>query len=68
MRISPLGTICYDVGDRVRIKRKDIFHLAHRKNRNGVITAIDGSYHFVRPMWCRWEIELYPNEIEPVAK
>jgi hypothetical protein len=51
------------VGDRVRILRKDIFHLKHRKNRNGVITNINGAYIMVRPMWCSWEIELYPNEL-----
>lgn len=51
-------------GARVRILRQDIFYLKHRKNRNGVITHVDGSYISVRPMWCDWEIELYPNEIE----
>ncbi len=51
------------VGDRVRIK-PEIFHLKHRRNRNGVVTHINGSYIMVRPMWCSWTVELYPNELE----
>jgi hypothetical protein len=54
----------FKVGDKVHIKRKDIYHLQHRKNRNGVVTSINGYYILVRPMWCRWEVELYPTEIE----
>lgn len=53
-------------GDRVRIIRTDIFHLEHRKNRNGIVTNRDGDYILVRPMWCKWEIELYPCEIEVI--
>jgi hypothetical protein len=53
----------FKVGNKVEILRQDIFHLKHRKNRNGIIVAIDGSYIDVRPMWCKWIIELYPNEI-----
>lgn len=56
------------VGDKVWIKRIDVFHLKHRKNRNGIVTHINGAYHMVRPMWCKWEIELYPNEIELLDK
>ena len=53
------------VGDRVKILRKDIFLLRHRKNRNGIVTSIDGALIMVRPMWCRrWEIELYPGEVQ----
>lgn len=54
----------FKVGDRVYILRRDIFSLKHRKNRNGIITDIDGAYILVRPMWCTWETELYPNEIK----
>lgn len=51
------------VGDRVMIKRKDIADFNHRKNRNGVVVNVDGDYILVRPMWCNWSIELYPNEV-----
>ena len=51
------------VGDRVRILRQDIAGLYHRKNRNGVVTHIDGALILVRPMWCTWQTELYPEEI-----
>lgn len=54
----------YKVGDKVCILRQDIFHLTHRKNRNGIITHIDGAYITVRPMWCKWLCELYPGEIK----
>jgi len=53
------------VGDRVEIIRTDIFHLKHRKMPvYGRVTNIDGDYILVRPMWCQWEIELYPCEIK----
>lgn len=51
------------VGDKVMIKRKDIADFNHRKNRNGVVVNVDGDYILVRPMWCNWSIELYPNEV-----
>jgi hypothetical protein len=35
-----------------------------RRNPTGKITHIDGAYITVRPTGERWEIELYPNEIE----
>jgi len=54
------------IGQRVLIKRKDIFNLKHRKNRNGVITHIDGEYILVKPMWCAWAIELYKKEVKPI--
>ena len=54
------------IGDKVKILRKDIFNLKYRKNRNGIITDIDGYYIDVRPMWCSWIIELYPNEIKAI--
>lgn len=52
-----------NVGSKVEILRKDIRLLEHRKIRTGVITNIDGAHILVRPSWCNWEIELYPNEI-----
>ena len=51
------------VGNKVRIK-VPIYPLRNRKNKNGVITNIDGQYILVRPMWCNWETELYPCELE----
>ena len=56
------------VEDRVRILRSDIYPLKHRKNRNGIITRIDGGYILVRPMWCKWVTELYPNEIRKIER
>lgn len=52
-----------EVGARVKILRQDIAPLRHRKNRNGVVTHINGAYILVRPMWCHWETELYAGEI-----
>lgn len=57
-----------EVGDRVEIVRRDIFHLKQRKIRTGVIKNIDGAYILVRPSWCWWETELYPNEIKVLGK
>ena len=54
----------YKKGDRVKILRQDIAGLKHRPDRNGVVTSVNGAYIMVRPMWCTWEIELYPCEIE----
>ena len=54
------------IGDKVTILRADISHFKHRKNRNGRITHIDGAYIDVKPMWCNWIIELYPNEIKVI--
>jgi len=53
-------------GDKVEILRKDIFHFNHRKNRNGRIINIDGALIDVKPMWCNWIIELYPNEVRVI--
>lgn len=53
-----------NIGDRVRILRKDIRDLDHRSDPvYGRIIRIDGEYVMVKPMWCRWEIELYRSEI-----
>lgn len=56
------------VGDRVEITRQDIFALNHRKIWTGVIRHIDGGYIMVRPSWCWWETELYPNEIRVLGR
>ena len=60
----------YEVGDKVKITRKDIFHLKNVKGKNrwGRITDIDGEYIMVKPRYKRWEIELYRCEIEPFEK
>jgi hypothetical protein len=49
------------IGDRVKITAI-IAGLKHRKNKNGVITRVNGSYYYVRPTWCKWKVELYDNE------
>jgi len=56
------------IDDRVQILRKDIRDLEHRKKPvYGRITGVNGQYVYVKPLWCRWEIELYPNEIKSVS-
>jgi hypothetical protein len=50
-------------GTKVHILQ-NISSLRHRKNRNGVITSVDGAYLMVRPSWCNWEVELYPHEVK----
>jgi hypothetical protein len=48
----------------IEILRIDIKPLEHRKRPvYGYITSRDGDYLMVRPTWCKWEIELYPNEV-----
>jgi len=54
------------INNKVKILRKDIFHLRNRKNKNGIITNVNGDYYIVRPMYCTWEIELYKNEIKKI--
>lgn len=59
----------FNVGERVLIKRKDIYHLRDRLKRGNVygkITEMSGYCVMVRPSWCKWEIELYLNEIGKV--
>lgn len=59
-------SIYYDEGDKVNIIRRDIFALEHRKIRTGVITKkLSSDVFYVRPSWCKWEIELYACELEP---
>ena len=52
------------IGDKVKILRKDIFHLKDVENPTGTVTNVNGSYITVRPRYKRWVIELYPNEVE----
>lgn len=53
----------FKIDQRVEILAK-LAPLKHRKPPlHGYITAIDGSYILVRPTWCDWEVELYPNEL-----
>jgi hypothetical protein len=55
------------IGDKIQIIRKDIRDLDHRKDPvYGRITGIDGEYVMVKPMWCRWVIELYKCEIKAI--
>ena len=54
------------VGDKVQILRTDIKDLNHRTNRYGRITGINGEYIYVKPMWCRWVIELYRSEVASI--
>lgn len=58
------------IGDRVEILRKDIFHLngVEGWDRWGTVTDIDGFYITVRPKRKRWEIELYDNEVKLIPK
>lgn len=55
-------------GDRVFILRQDIYHLKHRRIITGRVIRIDGWCIYVRPSWCDWEIELYPNEVRVLRK
>lgn len=50
------------VGDRVEILTT-IAPLKHQKNKNGIIVYVNGAYIDVRPMWCKWITECYPNEL-----
>ena len=56
----------YKVGDRVEILQV-LAPIRHRFTAGkvyGRITHIDGEYHLVRPLWCKWETECYRNEIK----
>ena len=54
------------VGQKIEITRLDIINLKNRKHRTGFITSINGGLIHVRPTWCNWEVELYPNEIKAI--
>jgi hypothetical protein len=61
----------YEVGDKVKILRQDIYHLQNvqGEKRWGTITeVITADVYIVRPRYCRWETELYYGEIEPHKK
>ena len=55
----------YKIGDKVQIL-VPVRELNHRKSKKlkGKITHINGAYIMVKPMWCSWEMELYPCEIQ----
>jgi hypothetical protein len=53
------------VGDRV-LMRMRICGIEHHKQKIGFIEHIDGSYISVRPRWCTWQTECYPNELKKV--
>lgn len=59
----------YEVGDRVEILPQGFLAMIkHRFAKGkvfGFITNVNGEYHMVRPAWCKWEAELYRNEIRP---
>ncbi len=64
IEITDIKANTFKKGDKINILRKDITALAHRKNRTGVVSSVNGDLVMVRPSYCKWEIELYPNEIE----
>lgn len=52
------------VGARVKIKNI-LAPVRHRAGKlYGVVTHINGGYIYVRPMWCKWEAQCYPCELE----
>jgi len=53
----------FKVGDRVKIIGNIPYHLRKRSVVIGRIISIDGGYIYVRPNWCKWEVELYESEI-----
>ena len=56
----------YKKGDRVRILTY-LATLKYRKNKTGKVMYTNGpNLIYVRPSYCKWEIELYPNEIERI--
>ena len=54
------------IGEKVYIN-SFVYALKHRKNKNGIVTRINGYYIYVRHMWCKWELELYPNELKELS-
>lgn len=38
--------------------------LPKNHSKIGRIVRRDGEYYYVKPRYCRWEVELYLNEIE----
>jgi len=55
----------FNIGDKVEILRKDIFHLKNVKRPiYGFVQNVDGDYIDVMPEGVDWIIELYPNEIK----
>jgi hypothetical protein len=52
------------------LRGKTISGLRHRKNHNGVVISVDGSYILVRPMWLKKNrlIEFYPEELKKLRR
>ena len=53
----------FKVGQKVGIVGNIPFPLKHRKKTRGIVTKKDGDYIYVRPLWCKWEVELYACEL-----
>ncbi len=57
-------------GDRVLIY--DARHMSCFRNRQlpiyGRVKRINGGYIYVRPSWCKWDMEVYYNEIRVADK
>jgi len=49
-------------GDKVRITRTDISGI---RCPYGKVVRTDGFLVYVRPVWHRWVMELYQNEVTP---
>lgn len=58
-----IGGKAHKRGDRVIIKREDVAGL---KQRLGTIRNIDGANIMVKPYRSHYEIELYPEELDPL--
>ena len=52
----------FKVGQKVGLQYKPA-PLKHREKVRGVITKRDGEYIYVRPFWCKWEVECYASEL-----
>jgi len=64
-------TPTFKVKQKVRITRKDAGKSLSGKpfcGMLGVIELIDGEYHYVRPLWYKFQLELYRTEIEPYQR
>jgi len=55
------------VGDKVLLPPW-VFGPKRKDRRTGIIVHIDGAYHDIKPSWCNWVVELYPNEFRVLGK
>lgn len=61
---SPQTKIRLSVGCKVVINRTDIASLKHRPQPvKATVISIYGAHIGVRPTWCKWIAQLYPNEM-----